>query len=139
MVAYHMIQCLKVSMQSFTLMRKWFYMTKKGQNYYLLVDEEEPRCTCKCKSFIGKVMFLVVLTHPRFASQGNEVFSRKIDVFQFVTQEPAKRTSVNKIARTLETKAIALVKIDVVRSFFIEKVESPKTIDELVSAVVKSF
>ena len=41
---------------------KWFYMTKKPKNYYLLLDEDEPHRTCKSKNFIGKVMFLVALT-----------------------------------------------------------------------------
>ena len=40
---------------------KWFYMTKKSENYYLLPDEDDPMRTCKSKNFIGKVMFLVAL------------------------------------------------------------------------------
>ncbi|KAL8107287.1 hypothetical protein AgCh_023913 [Apium graveolens] len=27
--------------------KKWFYLTKKSENYYLVVDEEEPHRTCK--------------------------------------------------------------------------------------------
>ena len=41
-------------------------------------------------------MFLDVIAHPRFDTQGNKVFSGKIGVFPFVTHEPAKRTSVNR-------------------------------------------
>ena len=37
-------------------------------------------------------MLLVAIARPRFDVQGNEVFSRKIGVFPFVTLEPAKRT-----------------------------------------------
>lgn len=56
---------------------KWFYMTKKIEKYYMLPDEEDPIRTCKSKNFIGKVMFLVALAHPRFDAQGNEYFSEK--------------------------------------------------------------
>ena len=101
---------------------KWFYMTKKSENYYLLLEEGEPHRTYKSKIFIAKVMFLVALTRPRFDSQGNEIFSGKIGIFPFVTQEPAKRTSANRVAGTMETKAITSVNRDVIRSFLIEKV-----------------
>lgn len=55
---------------------KWFYMTKKSKNYYLLPEEDEPHGTCKSKKIIAKVIFLVALTRPRFDSQGNEIFFR---------------------------------------------------------------
>ena len=55
-------------------------------------------------------MFLVAIARPRFDAQGNEVFSIKIGVFPFVTHEPAKRTSVNRFAGTIETKPITSVK-----------------------------
>ena len=49
---------------------KWFYMTKKSENYYLLSDEDDSMRICKSKNFIGKVMFLVALARPRFEAQG---------------------------------------------------------------------
>ena len=101
---------------------KWFYMTKKSVNYYLLPNEEEPLRTCKSKNFIGKVMFLVAVARPRFDAQGNELFSGKIGVFPFVTSEAAKRNSINRVAGTLETKPIASVNKDLSRKFLIEKV-----------------
>ena len=67
-------------------------------------------------------MFLA-LARPRFDAQGNELFSGKIGVFPFVTtQEPARRTSVNRAAGTMETKPITSIKREVIRSFLIEKV-----------------
>ena len=81
---------------------KWFCMTKKLMNYYLLPDKEEPLHTCKSKNFIGKVMFLVVVACPRFDAKGNEFFSGKIGVFPFITNNAIKRTSVNKATRTLK-------------------------------------
>jgi hypothetical protein len=101
---------------------KWFYLTKKSENYYLLPDEDEPHRTCKSKNFIAKVMFLVAQARPRFDAQGNEIFDGKIGIFPFVTKEPAKRTSANRVAGTMETKAMTSVNRDVIRSFFIEKV-----------------
>ncbi|KAL7124878.1 hypothetical protein ABFS83_14G078100 [Erythranthe nasuta] len=101
---------------------KWFQLTKKSEHYYLLPEEEDPIRTCKSKNFIGKVMFLVAIARPRFDEQGNETFSGKIGVFPLVTREPAKRNSVNRVVGTLETKPIASVKRDVIRSFLIEKV-----------------
>ncbi|XP_057443966.1 uncharacterized protein LOC130736137 [Lotus japonicus] len=101
---------------------KWFYMSKKSNNYYLLPHEEEPYRTCKSKNFITKVMFLAAIARPRFDSQGNEVFSGKIGIFPFVTQEPAKRTSSNRVAGTLETKAMTSITRNVIRSFLIDQV-----------------
>ncbi|KAI5387909.1 uncharacterized protein LOC127103324 [Lathyrus oleraceus] len=101
---------------------KWFYMTKKSEKYYLLPDEDEPYRTCKSKNFIAKVMFLVAQTRPRFDSEENETFSGKIGVFPFVTHEPAIRSSINRVAGTMVTKAITTVNRDVVRSFLIDKV-----------------
>lgn len=66
---------------------KWFNMTKKNEKYYLLPDEEDPERNCSSKKFIGKVMFLAAIAHPRFDAQRNEVFSGKIGIFPFVTLE----------------------------------------------------
>lgn len=49
-------------------------------------------------------------------------FQVKLVFFPFVTQEPAKRISANRVAGTMETKAITSVNRDVIRSFLIEKV-----------------
>lgn len=100
---------------------KWFYMTKKSENYYLLPDEEDQIRTCKSKSFITKIMFLVALTRSQFDAQRNEIFSRKIIMFPFITKEPAKRTSIDRKTDTLETKLIILVKRDVIRLYLIDK------------------
>lgn len=101
---------------------KWFYMTKKFVNYYILPGQVESLRTYKSNNCIQKVMFLVVIAHPRFDAQGNEIFSRKIRVFPFVTMEAAKRNSINRVARTLEIIPIASVNKDLSRKFLIEKV-----------------
>ena len=54
---------------------KWFYVTKKSQNYYLLTDENDPYHSYKNKNFIMKVVFLVAMARPRFDYEGNETWS----------------------------------------------------------------
>ncbi|KAF7820639.1 mariner transposase [Senna tora] len=121
-VAYHVIQFFIGMYNIIHIDEKWFYMTKRSRNYYMLVDEEDPIRSCKSKNFIDKVMFLVALARPRFDAQGRELFSGKIGIFPLVTYVPAKRTSVNRVVGTLETKPIASVNKEVIRSFLIQKV-----------------
>lgn len=42
----------------------------------------------KTKTFVKKVMFLVVIARPRFNREGNGSFSGKIGMIPFVTKEP---------------------------------------------------
>lgn len=101
---------------------KWFYMTQNSTNYYSLPDEDEPYRTCKSKNFIGKVMFLVAVARPRFNSEGNMTFSGKIGVFPFVHEQPERRTSVNRVAGTMEKKPISSITSDVNKMFLINHV-----------------
>lgn len=101
---------------------KWFYMTEKSMNYYLLPEEDVPQRACTSKNFIGKVMFLAAVARPRFDANGNETFNGKIGIFPFVTKDLAKRTSVNRAAGTLVTKPISSVNREVSRKFLLEKV-----------------
>ncbi|CAM0144787.1 unnamed protein product [Urochloa decumbens] len=127
---------------------KWFYRTRKNQKYYLANDEERPQRTVKSKNFIEKVMFLAVVTRPRYDANGNCTFDGKIGIFPFVTVEPAKRKSPNRergkpfinlfqclhnfvllrntslftFAGELVTKAMTSVTKDVSRDFLINKV-----------------
>ncbi|CAL5001422.1 unnamed protein product [Urochloa decumbens] len=101
---------------------KWFYRTRKNQKYYLANDEERPQRTVKSKNFIEKVMFLAVVTRPRYDANGNCTFDGKIGIFPFVTVEPAKRKSPNRERGELITKAMTSVTKDVSREFLINKV-----------------
>lgn len=101
---------------------KWFNMTKKNEKYYLLPDEEDPERNCSSKKFIGKVMFLAAIARPRFDAQRNEVFSGKIGIFPFVTLEPAKRSSKNRAAGTLETKPMTSVTREIIKQFMLKQV-----------------
>ncbi|KAH7847324.1 hypothetical protein Vadar_024741 [Vaccinium darrowii] len=100
---------------------KWFYMSKEAERYYIVPNENEPHRTCKSKRFITKVMILAAVAQPRFDAHGNEEFSGKIGIFPFTCKEPAKRSSKNRVAGTLETKAITVTK-EITRSCLIENV-----------------
>lgn len=75
---------------------KWFYRTRRNQKYYLANDEERPHREVKSKNFIEKVMFLAVVTRPRFDENGNCTFDGKLGIFPFTYVEPAKRKSGNR-------------------------------------------
>ncbi|OMP04778.1 hypothetical protein COLO4_09308 [Corchorus olitorius] len=59
---------------------------------------------------------------PRFNAQGNVIFSGKIGVFPLVTKEPARRSSVNRVSGTLETKPIQSIRRDVIKKVLLEQV-----------------
>lgn len=99
---------------------KWFYMSKTSQKYYLHPDETEPFRTCKSKRFITKIMFLAAVARPRVDATTNEEFDGKIGIWPFVSKEPAKRNSKNRVAGTLESKPIVSVTKDVICSCMIE-------------------
>ena len=101
---------------------KWFNMSKTIETYFIMADEEEPHRTCKSKNFITKIMFLAATARPRFEGEGKVLFDGKIGIFPFVTKEPAKRSSRNRPAGTLETKAMTSVKRENVREFLTQKV-----------------
>lgn len=101
---------------------KWFYMTKKNENYYLLPDEDEPLRSCQSKNFIVKVMFLAAMARPRFDAEGNEIFSGKIGIFPFITEQAAQRRSRNREAGTMEIKPMTSIKRETIRAYLIEKV-----------------
>jgi hypothetical protein len=56
---------------------KWFYMTKKCRNFYLLPGEEDSYRTVQNKNSIDKIMFLVGVAQPRFDNEGNCIFMAK--------------------------------------------------------------
>ncbi|KAL4587630.1 hypothetical protein LXL04_000502 [Taraxacum kok-saghyz] len=80
-------------------------MSKPSRRYYLVPGEDEPLRTCQSKKLITKVMFLAAVARPRFDAS-----------------EPAKRSSKNRVAGTLETKPILSVTKEVTKSWLIEKV-----------------
>ncbi|XP_026429052.1 uncharacterized protein LOC113358882 [Papaver somniferum] len=97
------------------IVEKWFYITRRAQKYYLNVEEEKPLRTCESKKFITKIMFLTGVARRRLG------FDAKIGIWPFVVKEAAKRSSKNRKAGTMETKAMKSVEKEVMRCFLIEK------------------
>ncbi|XP_023737125.1 uncharacterized protein LOC111885068 [Lactuca sativa] len=62
------------------------------------------------------------VAQPRFDVFGNEISSRKIGIFPLTSREPAKPSTKNHVAGTLETKPILAVTKEIMRSWLIEKV-----------------
>jgi len=100
---------------------KWFFLTQKSENYYLLPDEDESHRTCKSKNYIPRLMFLCVTARPRFRN-GQCIFDGKIGCFPLVTYEHAQRRSANRPAGALVVKPITSITRDVIRDFMINQV-----------------
>ncbi|XP_010678402.1 uncharacterized protein LOC104893957 [Beta vulgaris subsp. vulgaris] len=88
---------------------KWFYMHQKTQRLYLHPNEVNPHRTCQSKRHIIKVMFETALARPSYNMLGQCTFDGKIGIFPFVEEVAAQRSSNNRPAGTLETKAITNV------------------------------
>ena len=59
---------------------KRFYLTKDGQRFINVVDEEEPYRLVQHKSFLTKIMFLCVVARPRYDMRKNAWFDGKIGI-----------------------------------------------------------
>ncbi|XP_057808793.1 uncharacterized protein LOC131023265 [Salvia miltiorrhiza] len=100
---------------------KWFYITKSNHKFYLTPAEIDPHCTCKSKKFIKKVMFVCAVCRPLFNEDGSVLFDGKIGIFPFTEMVPAKRTSKNREAGTMEEKPIQSITKQVMKDCFIYK------------------
>jgi hypothetical protein len=83
---------------------KWFYLSQKVTSFILVPGEVLPRRLCKHKNHIEKAMCLTVMAHPHQDPVTGVWWNGKIGTWFFVRQEPAKRTSKNRAAGTMETK-----------------------------------
>jgi hypothetical protein len=102
---------------------KWFFLTQKSENYYLLPEEDDPHRTCKSKNFIPKIMFLVVCARLRFRD-GECIFDGKIGCFPLVDYVPAQRGNerTGRVRGDLMVKPILSITRDVIREFMLNKV-----------------
>ncbi|XP_010694766.2 uncharacterized protein LOC104907524 [Beta vulgaris subsp. vulgaris] len=87
--------------------KKWFYMHQKTQKLYLHPNKVNPHRTCQSKRHIIKVMFETAVGRPSYNMLGQCTFDGKID--PFVKELAAQRSSNNRPAGRLETKAITNV------------------------------
>ncbi|GAA0155425.1 hypothetical protein LIER_13156 [Lithospermum erythrorhizon] len=105
---------------------KWFYMTKKSESYYLLPAEEEPVHTCRIKNYIGQC------PKPRtHVDPNDEQFQVAATLsglhLQLICQPP----------NSLDMNILDLGFFSAIQSP--QHKESPRTVEELVQAVVKCF
>jgi hypothetical protein len=87
---------------------KWFHLSQVVTSFILVPGEVPPLCLCKHKSHIEKAMCLTAMT-----CQGQDRVTRvwwdgKLGTWFFVEQVPAKSSSKNQPARTLEMKSLSV-------------------------------
>lgn len=97
---------------------KWFDKEKPVEKYLLFPGEDKPRRPCNHKSHMPKVMFVAACARPRFDESGNCTFDGKIGLWPLTELVPAKRSTKNRSAGTLEPKPISMT-ADVCRKFLI--------------------
>jgi hypothetical protein len=67
-------------------------------------------------------MMMTAVARPRFDSNANCTFDGNIGCFPFVTYVAAKRSSVNRVAGTMEMKSIDSITQAMMRDYLIDKV-----------------
>lgn len=106
---------------------KWFMITKDGENYILVDDEEEelqekgPTRRCSHKSHLTKVMFLCAQARPRHDPAKNAWWDGKIGIWPIGEWLPAPRTSRNRVAGTMVWKDHSVTR-EVYRNILLYKV-----------------
>jgi len=111
----------KEACQDVHLDEKWFFLTEQQLRVCLASGEVPKQRNARHKSHVVKVMFLAALARPRCDNDGNCTFDGKIGVWPFVEHVAAERTSVNRVAGTMETKCISAT-LTTCKRFFFEKV-----------------
>ena len=99
---------------------KWFYLTKDGQHFIIAADEEEPYRHVQHKSFLTKIMFLCAVARPRYNTNKNTWFDRKIGIWPIGKWEPAKWSS-KKRAKGLPIWKNQCITRDVYCEYLIQK------------------
>ena len=93
---------------------------KDGQHFIIAVDEEEPYRHVQHKSFLTKIMFLCVVARPRYDTNKNAWFDRKIGIWPIGKWELAKQSS-KKCAKGMPVWKNQCITQDVYREYLIQK------------------
>ena len=99
---------------------KWFYLTKDGQRFIIVADEEEPYRHVQHKSFLMKIMFRCVVARPRYDTGRNAMFDGKIGIWPIGKWEPVKRSS-KKRAKGMPVWKNQCITRDVYCEYLIQK------------------
>ena len=97
---------------------KWFYLMKDGQRFIIMADKEEPYRHVQHKSFLTKIMFLCAVARPRYDTNKNAWFDRKIGIWPIGKWEPMKRSSKKRAKGTPVWKNQCITR-DVYREYLI--------------------
>ena len=87
---------------------KWCYLSQKVTSFIMVPGEIPPLHLCKHKSHIKKAMCLTAMACPRQDPTTGVWWNGKIGTWFFVEQVPAKQTSKNRVAGTLEAKSVSV-------------------------------
>ena len=87
---------------------KWCYLSQKVTSFIMVPGEIPPLHLCKHKSHIKKAMCLTAMACPRQDPTTGVWWNGKIGTWFFAKQVPAKGTSKNRVAGTLETKSVSV-------------------------------
>ena len=99
---------------------KWFYLTKDGQRFIIVADEEEPYRHGQHKFFLTKIMFLCAVARPRYDTRRNAWFDGKVGIWPIGKWEAAKWSSKKRAKGTPVWKNQCITR-DVYCEYLIEK------------------
>ena len=100
--------------------KKWWYLMKDGQRIIIVADETEPYRHVQHKMFLMKIMFLCVVTRPRYDMNKNAWFDRKIGIWPIGKWEPVKQ-SLKKCAKGMPVWKNQCITRDVYQEYLIQK------------------
>ncbi|XP_021728124.1 uncharacterized protein LOC110695205 [Chenopodium quinoa] len=101
---------------------KWFYLNPDKRRFYLLPSEEDPYMAQQSRRFKLKAMFMAIIGKPLYGINGELLHDGKYGIFPFTVQDRAKKSSKNRAARTMVTRALQNVNIEVIRDMLLNKV-----------------
>ncbi|XP_021737151.1 uncharacterized protein LOC110703666 [Chenopodium quinoa] len=101
---------------------KWFYLNLDKRRFYLLPSEEDPYMAQQSRRFKLKAMFMAIIGKPLCGRNGKLLHDGKYGIFPFTQQEREKKSSKNRAAGTLVTKALQNVNRDAIRHMLLNKV-----------------
>ncbi|XP_021759194.1 uncharacterized protein LOC110724105 [Chenopodium quinoa] len=108
--------------QSIHIDEKWFWLNLETRRFYVLPKEENPYRCQQSRRFKIKAMFMAVFGKPLYDANKNLLHDGKYGMFPFVLKKRALKSSKNRVAGILETKAIESVTKKVTRKMLVEQV-----------------
>ncbi|XP_021763623.1 uncharacterized protein LOC110728256 [Chenopodium quinoa] len=101
---------------------KWFYLNPDKRRFYLLPSEEDPYMAQQSRRFKLKAMFMAIIGKPLYGINGELVHDGKYGIFPFTVQDREKKSSKNRAAGTMVTRALQNVNREVIRDMLLNKV-----------------